>query len=362
MMSKPQTIGEMLQEQGVSRRAFLKFSAYLASSMALTPQMAKAMAENLAAARRQSVIWLSFQECSGCTESFTRSFSPTLEDLIFNFISLDYNETLMNVSGVAAIEARQKAVEENKGKYILVAEGAIPLDNEGLFSTSAGNTSLAELKDLAKDAMAIIAVGSCATFGGIPAALPNPTGAVGIDQIITDKPIINISGCPPIAEAMAGTIAYILSFGKLPELDHLHRPLIYFGNTIHDRCYRRPFYEKGLFAKSFDDEGARKGWCLYEVGCKGPITYNACATVKWNGGITFPIQSGHGCLGCSEPDFWDKGGFYNPLSTPTAEGIGKAAAIAAGAGAVAGVAGATIMRARRTKALKNATTDKPKEG
>ncbi len=351
-MSKPQTIGEMLQEQGVSRRAFLKFTAYLASSMALTPQMAKAMADNLATARRQSVIWLSFQECSGCTESFTRSFSPTLEDLIFNFISLDYNETLMNVSGVAAIEARRKAVEENKGKYILVAEGAIPLDDDGVFSTSAGNTSLAELKELAKDAMAIIAVGSCATFGGIPAALPNPTGAVGIDQIITDKPIINIPGCPPIPEAMTGTIAYILSFGKLPELDHLKRPLIYFGNSIHDRCYRRPFYERGLFAKSFDDEGARKGWCLYEVGCKGPVTYNACATVKWNGGITFPIQSGHGCLGCSEPNFWDKGGFYKPIPAPI-NTVGKVVAGAAAAGVVAGAVSATIARARKKNAAKN---------
>ena len=360
-MVEAKSIGNMLQEHGVSRRAFLKYTAYLASSMALSPQMASAMAENLAAARRQSVIWLSFQECTGCTESFTRSFSPTVEDLIFNFISLDYSETLMAVSGVAAETARKQAMEENKGKYILVCEGSIPLKDGGMYSASAGQSNVDMLKETAKDALAIIAVGSCATFGGIPAALPNPTGAVAVDQIITDKPIINIPGCPPIPEAMTGTVAYILSFGKLPELDHLKRPLLYFDNSIHDRCYRRPFYEKGLFAKSFDDEGARKGWCLFEVGCKGPITHNACATVKWNGGITFPIESGHGCLGCSEPDFWDKGGFYNPLSTPTAEGIGKSAAIAAGVGAVAGIAGATIMRARRDKALKDATTDKPKE-
>lgn len=361
-MSEAQTLAERLRERGVSRRAFMKYTSYLASSMALSPMASAAMAETMAKARRQSVIWTSFQECTGCTESITRSFSPTLEDLIFDFISLDYNETLMNVSGYAAEEARDAAVRENKGKYILVCEGAIPLKGNGGFSTSGGKSSLQELKELAENCMAIIAVGSCATFGGIPAAKPNPTGAVGIDQIITDKPIINVSGCPPIAEVMTGTIAYILSFGKLPDLDHLNRPKAFYGNTIHDRCYRRPFYERGKFAKTFDDAGARQGWCLFEVGCKGPVTYNACATTKWNGGITFPIQSGHGCLGCSEPEFWDKGGFYNPLPTPTAEGIGKAAAIAAGAGAVAGIAGATIMRARRDRALKSATADKPKEG
>ena len=361
-MSEAQTLAERLRERGISRRAFMKYTSYLASAMALSPLASQAMAETLAKARRQSVIWLSFQECTGCTESITRSFSPTLEDLIFDFISLDYQETLMDVSGFAAEAARKSAMKENKGKYILVCEGSVPLQDGGVYSTSAGETNVAMLKEAAADALAIIAVGSCATFGGIPAAKPNPTGAVGIDQIITDKPIINVSGCPPIAEVMTGTISYILSFGKLPDLDHLNRPKAFYGNTIHDRCYRRPFYERGKFAKTFDDAGARKGWCLFEVGCKGPVTYNACATTKWNGGITFPIQSGHGCLGCSEPEFWDKGGFYNPLPTPTAEGIGKAAAIAAGAGAVAGVAGATIMRARRARARKAAAADTPKEG
>ena len=147
--------------------------------------------------------------------------------------------------------------------------------------------------------------------------------------------MINIPGCPPIPDAMTGTVAHILSFGKLPELDDLKRPKAFFGETIHDRCYRRPFYERGLFAKSFDDDGARKGWCLYEVGCKGPVTYNACATLKWNGGVSFPIQSGHGCLGCSEPDFWDKGGFYRPLPTPLAS-VRRHSPTLPVAGAVAG--------------------------
>lgn len=347
--SKEETLGELLARRGISRRAFLKYASAVAASMALDPGLAPAMAANLEKARRQSVIWLSFQECTGCTESITRSFSPTLEDLIFDFISLDYSETLMAVSGAAAEEARKAAMEENRGKYVVVCEGSVPLKDGGIYSASAGEAHIDVLRDTAKDALAIIAVGSCATFGGIPAALPNPTGAVGVDQIITDKPVINVPGCPPIPEVMTGVISYLLSLGKLPDLDHLNRPLAFFGETIHDRCYRRPFYEQGKFAESFDDEAARLGHCLFKVGCKGPITYNSCATLKWNGGVSFPIQSGHGCLGCSEPGFWDKGGFYNPLSTHSGS-MGMYAAGAAAAGAIGGAVTSAVMRSRRARA------------
>lgn len=350
-MSDHRSIGEELRGRGVSRRALLKYTSYLASIMALPPTAATVMAEALAKARRQSVIWLSFQECTGCTESLTRSFSPTLEDLILNLISLDYHETLLAVSGVAAEEARLAAMRENKGKYVVVVDGSVSTRDGGVYSTNAGKTNLEVLKETAADALAVISVGTCAAFGGIPRAKPNPTGAVPVSEIVTGKPVINISGCPPIAEVIAGTIAYLVTFNRLPDLDQLKRPKAFFGDAIHDRCYRRPFYDKGLFAKSFDDVGARKGWCLYEVGCKGPITYNACATLKWNGGVSFPIQSGHGCIGCSEPDFWDKGGFYTPISGF----VGSNAAIvggAAAAGAALGVASALLARRRKNQAAK----------
>ena len=346
-MAEFATLGERLAEHGISRRAFVKYASYLGSLMALAPEVSRSMAAELAKARRQSVIWLSFQECTGCTESITRSYSPTLEDLIFDFISLDYHETLMAASGEGIEHARKEAMAANKGKYIVAVDGSIPLKDGGIYSTSAGQSNLAILEETCKDAFAVISIGTCAAFGGIPKAKPNPTGAVSVADIIKDKPIINIPGCPPIPEAMTGTIAYLLAFGKVPELDHLGRPKAFFGDNIHDRCYRRPFYERGQFAKSFDDEGARAGWCLYEVGCKGPVTYNACATTKWNGGVSFPIQSGHGCLGCSEPDFWDKGGFYVPLSGsagPTAKLVGGAAI----AGAVAGLAAAAVARHRKS--------------
>ena len=355
----PATLGEVLAERGVSRRSFLKFASYTASIMALPPTAATAIAQGLAAARRQSVIWLSFQECTGCTESITRAHTPSIEDLIFDFISLDYHHTLQNASGHAAEAARMTAMKENAGEYIVVVDGSVPLKDDGIYSTIAGISNLQMLEETVQDAFAVIAVGTCATFGGIPGANPNPTGAVGISELVTDKPVINISGCPPIAEAMTGTIAYLLSFGAIPELDHLGRPKAFFGEAIHDRCYRRPFYERGMFAKSFDDEGARQGWCLFEVGCKGPVTYNACATLKWNGGVSFPIQSGHGCLGCSEPGFWDLGGFYKPLSTAKGDPL-KWAAGAAIAGAALGVGSAAIARSRRKKALQAAAPATPK--
>jgi hydrogenase small subunit len=350
-MSDHKTIGELLAARGVSRRAFLKYTAWLASAMALPPSASTAMAQALSAARRQSVIWLSFQECTGCTESLTRSFSPSLEEMIFNLISLDYHETLLAVSGAAAEEARLQAMEENKGKYVVVVDGSVSLKDDGVYSANAGKTNLQTLQETAKDALAIISVGSCAAFGGIPMANPNPTGAAAISDVIKDKPIINIPGCPPIAEAIAGTVAYLVTFGKIPDLDHLGRPKAFFGDSIHDRCYRRPFYDKGLFAKSFDDEGARNGWCLYELGCKGPVTYNACATLKWNGGVSFPIQSGHGCIGCSEPHFWDRGGFYRPLSAPY-PGAGPTIGAAAAAGVAVGAGAAWLARRRQASYAK----------
>ena len=349
-LTQTKTLGEEMAANGISRRAFMKFATYVAAIMALPPSMKDAVAQGLEKAKRQSVIWLSFQECTGCTESITRSFSPSLEDLIFDFISLDYSEALMSASGFAAEEARKKAMEDNKGKYVLVVEGSIPLKDDGIYSASAGESHLQVLKDSAKDALAIIAIGSCSSFGGIAAAKPNPTGAVGVSDIIKDKPIINVPGCPPIPEVTTGVISYLLSLGKIPDLDAKGRPLAFFGETIHDRCYRRPFYERGMFAKSFDDQGARDGYCLFEIGCKGPTTYNSCATVKWNGGASFPIQSGHGCIGCSEPHFWDKGSFYQALSTHEGS-LGPIAAGAAAVGVAAGLASAAVMRSRRSAAI-----------
>jgi len=348
--SEKGTLGEVLESRGVSRRSFMKFCATTASMMALPPVMIPMIAKALENARRPSVIWLSFQECTGCTESLTRAHTSSIESLIFDSISLDYHHTLQAAAGTAAEAAREAAMEENFGNYLLVVDGSIPLGNPG-YSTIAGISNLEMLTESAKGAAAIIAVGTCATYGGIPHANPNPTGAVSVKDIITDKPIINVPGCPPIPVVITGVLAHYLTFGSLPELDHIGRPKAFYGQSIHDRCYRRPFYDKGKFAETFDDEGARKGWCLFKLGCKGPTTYNACATTKWNGGFSWPIEAGHPCLGCSEPDFWDGGGFYKALSMPT-ENLSQTAVYAAAGAAAAGAAIGALNRGKKNASNK----------
>ncbi|MBK1723750.1 hydrogenase small subunit [Thiocystis violacea] len=345
-MATAATLGELLRSQGISRRAFLKFCSATASMMAIPAGMVPAMAEALEKAQRQSVIWMSFQECTGCTEALLRSNAPSIESLIFDFISLDYHHTLQAASGRAAEAAREEAMHAHAGDYLLLVDGSIPMVKA--YSTIAGISNLDMLLETAAGASAIIAVGTCAAYGGLPKAAPNPTQAVSVEELITDKPIINIPGCPPLPLAITGVIAHYLTMGTLPQVDHIGRPLSFFGENIHDRCYRRPFYDRGLFAETFDDEGARKGWCLYKLGCKAPETYNACAHVKWNDGVSFPIQSGHGCIGCSEPNFWDKGGIYD--SVPMGQfGSGPKIGAAATVGVVVGAGAAALARGKKHK-------------
>lgn len=343
------TLGESLRQRGVSRRGFMKFCAATASMLALPPAMIPKIAAALESARRPSVIWLSFQECTGCTESLTRSHAPSIEGLIFDHISLDYHHTLQAAAGDSAEQAREAAMQENYGKYILVVDGSIPLGENGNYSAIAGISNVEMLKEVAAGAAAIVSVGTCAAFGGLPMANPNPTGAVSVSDIITDKPIVNVPGCPPIPVVITGVLAHFLTFGALPELDHLNRPKAFYGNSIHDRCYRRPFYERGEFAETFDDEGARKGWCLFKLGCKGPTTFNACATAKWNEGTSWPVESGHGCIGCSEPRFWDAGGFYEALSVPQGK-IGETVLAAGVAGIAAGAVIGVLNRQKKAAA------------
>lgn len=369
-MSRPEpepTIGELLDRNGVSRRAFVKYCTAMASLLAMPPLAGRAMAQQLRAARRPSVIYLSFQECTGCLESLTRSFSPTLEGLLFDVISLDYDDTLMAAAGRQAEEARDRAMKENFGKYIVVVDGSVPTSDDGVYSCAAGRSALDILTDAARGAAVIVCVGTCSSFGGIPLADPNPTGARAVSEIIRDKPIVNVSGCPPIPELITGTLLQFVTTGEVPDLDAHGRPTVFFGNTIHDRCYRRPFYDQGKFAKTFDDEGARNGWCLYELGCKGPTTYNACATIKWNGGVSFPIESGHPCIGCAEPSFWDRGSFYSPIASARWGKAGEvspseAAEVAAGAvvvGAAIGVGSALLGRHRQKSRI--GSEEPPKE-
>ena len=363
------TIYDEMKKKGVSRRDFMKFCGVVAGAMglnALPPLQASGLPESLdrpaptaelvahalQTKARVPVIWLEFQDCAGCSEALTRSQSPTLVDLVLNQITVEYHETLSAAAGFQVEEAKQAAMKKYAGQYILVVEGSISPIDDGIYCTIGGKSSLDLLKEAAAGAAAIVATGNCASYGGLPKADPNPTGAVSVSDIIKDKPIINIPGCPAIPEAFTGTLAHFLVFGTLPALDSLGRPLAFYAQTIHDRCLRRPFYEAGKFANTFDDEGAQKGWCLYKLGCKGPTTYNACASIKWMGGLSFPVQSGHPCLGCSEPNFWDGGGFYQGQSAPLQRPNVTLSGGALAAGAVLAVGMAMVNQSQKKTAEK----------
>jgi hydrogenase small subunit len=199
----------------------------------------------------------------------------------------------------------------------------------------------------------------------VTVAHPNPTGCKPIHDIITDKPLVNLPGCPPIPEVLVGTLVHLLTFESLPALDNLRRPRVFYGQRIHDKCYRRAFFDAGMFVEKFDDEAAKKGWCLYKVGCRGPTTYNACAVVKWNDGVSFPIQSGHPCLGCSEPDYWDRTPLYQHVAAVplpgllTADQIGGTIAIGTAAATAAHLTASVIKKARQKKAAAPPPPEEP---
>jgi len=304
------TVGDAGQRTGISRRGFLQFCAAAATLLALPPTAYPLFAARLAVARRRPLVWLSFQECTGCTESLLRAQAPGFEDLVFEMLSLDYHHTLQAAAGEAAEAARRETQERHFGDYLLVVDGSIPAAGHG-YSTIAGRDNLELLAESAAGAGVVFAVGSCAAFGGLPAASPNPTAARSVVELmaageVPRRSLVNLPGCPPLPLAIAGTLAHYLAFDQLPRLDDLGRPLGIYGNTVHERCSRYHFYQEGKFAGTFDDAGARQGWCLYRLGCKGPVTHNACAVHKWNQGASFPIESGHPCIGCSEPGFWEQ--------------------------------------------------------
>jgi hydrogenase small subunit len=234
---------------------------------------------------------------------------------------LNYTETLMAAAGHQAEEAREKTMKDYYGEYILCVEGSVPMGGDGEYCCIGGKSALNILEETAAGAKAIIAWGSCACNGCVQAAKPNPTQATPIHKIIKGKPIVKVPGCPPIGEVMAGTIVHVITFGTLPELDGIGRPKAFYSKRVHDSCYRRPYYDAGLFVETFDDENAKRGYCLYKVGCKGPSTYNSCGIIKWNNGVSYPIQSGHGCFGCSEEKFWDNGPIYQRLANFPGFGI-----------------------------------------
>ncbi|HTR79057.1 MAG TPA: hydrogenase small subunit [Gemmatimonadaceae bacterium] len=341
--TEAETLGEHLASRGVSRRDFLKFCGEIAVVLGLGSAGGAKVAEALEALKRPTVIWLQLQECTGCVESVLRTADPTIGDLLLDVVSLDYQHTLMAAAGAAAERALQQSMTANKGKYLLVVTGSIPTKDHGIYTTIGGRTARAIIEEAAEGATAILAVGACAHWGSVQAARPNPTGAMGVGDIIKNRPIVNIAGCPPIGDTVTATVVHYLTFGRLPEVDREGRPLFAYGERIHDQCNRRAHFDAGQFVQSFDDDAARKGWCLYEVGCKGPATFSPCPIFLWNDRTSWPIGAGHPCIGCTEPFFWDTmTPFYGRLPDVGGFGIeqhvdtiGAALAVGAAAGVAA---------------------------
>ena len=337
-MEKRESLWERYLRKGMSRRSFLKGCVALTTMMGLSTERFQEVVEAAETQPLPVVVWIHGHECTGCDESFIRSGAPLASDVVLSQIDLEYDHLLSAASGEPFEAHLKEVMEKYKGNYILAVEGAVSTKDNGVYCMSGGRPFTRMLQEAAAGAKAIIAYGTCAVAGGIQSAKPNPTGSSGIGPFVGNTPVVNVPGCPPIPEVMTGVIMHVARCGNLPPLDGEGRPKQFYGNRIHDTCYRRPFFDAGMFAENFDDAGAKAGWCLYKLGCRGPETYNSCGNLRWFQGMSYPIQSGAPCIGCSNSNFWDDTPFTKRL--PGYGRLGHAAKIglAVGALATAGVA------------------------
>ncbi len=346
----------------VSRRDFIKVCSAAAAAVGLPAWAAEKMAEEVGR-RKPSIVWLHFQECTGCTESLLRTSHPDVASLILDLVSLDYHETLFAAAGEQIEDALHAA--RRKGGYVLVVEGAIPKKDGGVYCWIGGRKAIELLPECARAAAAVVCIGSCASWGGVPSSAPNPTEAVGAPQILKEAgfagPVVTLPGCPANPYNLLGTVLQLATFGTLPRLDERGRPLFAYARTIHEDCPRRAHFDAGRFAQAFGDEGHRKGFCLYKLGCKGPQTHANCALVPYcEVPGAWPIGIGHPCVGCAEQGVGFEVPIHQnlPIDAPTApiaypgihpnhDVIGKSVVAVGVGGAIVGalaVAGAGMAR------------------
>jgi hydrogenase small subunit len=334
-----------LERRNISRRDFLRFCSVMTGALALPARYTTQIVKALEQTRRPALVWLEFQDCAGNSESALRAGHPSFADIVLDLLSWNYHETVMAPSGKAAEKSLHDTVTMDRGNYIAVVEGSIPLANNGVYCTIGGRSAIDIAQEVCTNAYATIAVGTCASFGGIPAAAGGVTGAVGVSQAIPGLRLINLSACPMNGANLAATLVHYLTFKELPATDNLGRPLFAHGDRIHDDCPRRAHYDAGQFVQEWGDEGHRQGWCLYKMGCKGPATDYNCPRIQWNDGTNWPIGVGHGCVGCAQPGFWDTmTPFYQAL--PNVGGFGvEATAEEIGLGVIGAVAALTTVHA-----------------
>ncbi len=347
---------DRLRYSGVRRRDFLKFCGVTAGLLGLSeayiPKIANALEKT---SKRPPVVWMNFASDSGCTESLIKATYPNAADLVLDILSIDYNETIMAAAGQQAEEILQKSLKD--GNYILVIEGGIPTKHG--YGMIAGKDMIDIAKEFAPKAIAILAVGSCATHGGVPAANPNPSAIKGVSAVLGDaykSRIVNLDLCPVNVEVLVAVIVNYLLFKKLPELDVYGRPKTFYSQLIHDNCERRAHFDAGRFVEKFGSEEEVLGYCLYKMGCKGPMTHAPCPKIMYNDRVSWCIKAGAPCIGCGEPGWTDKfAGFYERLpdvSIPGFKGVEFTAdkiGLAAGAAAAIGIAAHALGSAKRIK-------------
>lgn len=320
----------------VDRREFLRFCTFTAGLLGLgaaaVPQVVKAI--ETAIKKRPSVIWLNFASDSGCTEELLKANYPNAGQLILETLSLDYNETIQAAAGTQVEEILQEALQ--RGDYILIVEGAIPTKHG--YGMIARRDMIDIAREFADRAKVIIAVGSCATWGGVPAGNPNPSGLKGVRDALGVQ-CINLDLCPVNEGILVATLVDYLLRGKMPELDNFGRPKVFYGQTIHDQCERRAHFEAGRFVEHFGSEEERLGYCLYKVGCKGPMTYANCSKMRYNDRVSWCIGAGGPCIGCAEHGWVDQfAGFYERLPDVEVPGLNGVEVGADTIGIVAGLA------------------------
>lgn len=296
---------ERLERRGISRRDFLKLCTLSCIAFSLDLGFASKMAEAAAAnLTKKPLIWMQGQGCTGCSESLFSSADPEPEQILLDLLSVRFHPTIMAAAGDQAIGSWEHCLEE--GNYLLVLEGSIPTADPR-FCTVEGRPFLEQFKKAASKAEAVIAVGSCACYGGIPRA--GFTGAVGAQDILNGVKVVNIPSCPVKPDRLVGTLLYYLSKNQLPRLDKHGRPLAYYRWTLHDSCHRRLHYERGEFLRDWNDPKTAD-WCLYYKGCKGKEVFTNCSSYWWNDGVNYCGYSGSPCAGCSQPEFYEQ---FSPL-------------------------------------------------
>lgn len=370
--------GSLGRRAGVDRRRFLQTITLAAAAVGLPASAAEKMAEAAGKGLKPSVIWLHFQECTGCTESLLRVSHPELAELILDLVSLDYHETLFAAAGTQAEDALRSAVEKGEGKYVCVVEGSIPVKDGGIYCKIGGRTAMDILADVAAKAGAVIAIGSCASWGGVQSSGPNPTGARGVPEVLKfqgiEKPVVTLPGCPGNAYNFLGVALQYATFGRLPALDALGRPLFAYGRLVHSVCPRRAHFNAGRFAESYGDQGHRAGYCLYKLGCKGPVTHANCSVQHFDDVVgAWPVGIGHPCAGCTEKSqafttpLYETADIPNPrpswLFPPVSPGRPSTSAIVTGVGGLIGgsLLGAGWMASKKISAAGRREKEKEAE-